>query len=103
MWAMIQNHCPFFYFMKYIILILATWRISSMLTSDSEAGPFNTLDGIRHYGRKLSDAFYCLWCMSIWIGLIITIAYLYQPNYTIWIMLPFALSAGAIAMDKWNG
>lgn len=80
-----------------LILILATWRISSLLTN--EDGPYKILVRL----RKLTKAFDCLWCMSIWVGLLITGLYWYKPGLVTLLCLPFALSAGGIAWEKWNG
>lgn len=96
-----------------IILILATWRISSLFVN--EDGPFDmfarlrALVGIRY--NELSNAystnvlaglFNCLWCFSVWVGLALMISYSQYPNQTILVCLPFALSAGAIMVDKWT-
>jgi hypothetical protein len=80
-----------------LILILATWRISSLLTN--EEGPFEILSRL----RKLTGAFDCLWCMSIWTGVFITGLYWYSSGLATLLCLPFALSAGAVAWEKWNG
>lgn len=76
-----------------IILIAATWRISSLLAQ--EAGPFGILTKIRFLD--------CVWCWSFWWGLAFALLYKYLPDVTFWIALPLALSAGAIAWDKHNG
>jgi hypothetical protein len=89
--------------LHFLILGLATWRISSLLTNDSEHGPFGTLSFIRKYGRRLSEVFECLWCCSIWIGVILTVAYYYVPVYTAWLCMPLAFSALAIAWERING
>lgn len=86
-----------------IILGLATWRLSSLLTNDNEEGPFGLLIRTREFGRKITSAFDCLWCMSIWIGLVIILLYWAIPDYTIWICLPLALSAIAIGWERVNG
>lgn len=96
-----------------LILILATWRISSLLVNEN--GPFDWFDrfryaiGVRHndsgvsYGTNvLGDLFSCVWCFSIWLGFILMISYVFYPNQTILACLPFALSAGAIALNRWN-
>lgn len=97
--------------MDIIILILATWRISSLLVD--ELGPFEMFDRIRYrlgvryndknipYARnELAELFTCIWCMSVWIGLLIAILYVTIPHYTTVLLMPFALSAGAIII-KW--
>lgn len=98
--------------LDFIILMLATWRISSLLIS--EAGPFKILEWFRYqigvrvdeysqtYGtNEFAELFTCIWCLSIWTGLALAIMYLNIPLYTTWLCLPFALSAGAVIIDKW--
>lgn len=81
-----------------ILLIMATWRISSLLTN--EDGPFDILVFFRAHG---GNVFECLFCVSVWIGILIAGLYWYSPGLATLLCLPFALSAGAIAWDKWNG
>ena len=96
--------------MNYLILALATWRISSMLTD--ELGPWDLLIKFRHligvrfdehsetYGTNvIAEAFTCVWCMSFWIGLAWTVAFYYNPH-SVRLALPFALSAGAIIIEE---
>jgi len=78
-----------------LILSLATWRISSLLTQ--EDGPYQILLTI----RLKTQLFDCVWCMSVWVGLIISAGWLWQP-LTMWLCLPFALSAIAIMIDRWS-
>lgn len=84
-----------------LILIMATWRISSLLVN--EEGPFGALAELRFIVSKFSEVLSCLWCASIWVALAIAICYAWWPQMTTLVMLPFALSTGAIAWDKHNG
>jgi hypothetical protein len=92
-----------------IILIFATWRISSLLAK--EKGPwdifekFRTLLGVvwdvqsKPEGTTmLSKMIVCIWCNSIWTGGIWAISYFISP-LVIWIALPFALSGGAVLIE----
>jgi len=79
-----------------IILSLAVWRISSLLVQ--EDGPYQVLLTIRNY-TKLFD---CIWCMSVWVGISITVFWVLMPEYAIILALPFALSAVAIMFDRWS-
>lgn len=96
----------------FIIAILATWRLSAMLSY--EAGLFNIfewsreLTGIVHddEGNKIAvpETFFaklldCVWCISVWIGLGIAIVWWVNPVWVI-VFLPFALSTGAIIIEK---
>lgn len=103
---------PFFYFMDYLILTLATWRISSLLIS--EHGPWHIFErlralvGVQYHpetferiaSSMLSEMFTCIWCMSVWVGILLTVAYYLLPQVTIWLMLPLALSTAALAINR---
>ena len=98
-----------------IVLSLAAWRIANLIVDDSEDGPFDVLIKIRHLlgirydskGRMLSvdqppvyrelgRAASCMMCLSLWIGLLLT---LIPSDFRI-ILLPFAISAGALLINK---
>lgn len=96
----------------FLIRVLATWRISNMLVS--EEGPvalfirLRRLVGVRvdEKGRsyvvgeegavlqpEIGKAMTCIWCLSPWVGLVVA---LLPANW----LLPFALSAGALLVNK---
>jgi len=95
------------------VLLLTTWRVSAMLSY--EAGPWDlflrlraTL-GIEHDAdgavtgfpmRLLPRLFSCVWCLSIWVGAIFAVSYWLAPDICRWLALPFALSAGAIIVER---
>ena len=94
-----------------LILILATWRLSSLLAD--EAGPWDvftylrTLAGVRYddvgqpYGSNvLARGIMCVFCVSVWVGVGWASLYYVAPNMTFWVGLPFALSAGAILVSE---
>jgi len=96
--------------MDTIILILATYRLTLMF--HSENGPWNTFQSFRNWSgvyldennkmvgtNVLSNALSCYYCFSVWIAIILSI--LYWHNLT-WLMLPFALSGGAIIAREHN-
>ena len=100
--------------MEVIVLALATWRLSSLLTA--EEGPFGVFTKVRHligvrydehgqpYGKnQLAAGVACLWCCSMWVGIMLAVLfYLWYDSF--WLSLPFALSAVAIAWERWvNG
>lgn len=98
--------------MDIIILILTTWRISSLLVD--EGGPFDLFGRLRYllgvryhnidssaYGENVvSEALSCIWCTSFWVGLVLAICYWTIPVYTTWLCLPLALSGGAIIFSE---
>lgn len=79
----------------FIILSLATFRISRLLTVDV------IFDDIRNkiwekrppHTHKIGYLFTCTWCMSIWVASLITICYTIIPVATALICIPFAMSA----------
>lgn len=96
--------------MDYLILALATWRISSLLVT--EAGPMDIFERMRHqlgvrydnnsekYGTNaLSEMLICVWCTSVWVAVLWVTLYALWPKRTKQIALPLALSAGAILVE----
>lgn len=93
--------------MHYLILAMATWRLSSLLVN--EDGPADIFKHLRAFvgvqdadeqPHALAGAFVCIWCMSVWTGALLGLAWLAWPAQTMWAALPLALSAAAIAMDR---
>jgi hypothetical protein len=97
---------------EFVVLGLATWRIASLLVD--EPGPFRMfirlreLVGITHdmddNVAVIPDGFLpemlsCLWCSSIWVGVVCVTIYMLFPLVSFYLALPFALSALAI---KWH-
>lgn len=85
---------------------LATWRISNILTAEKIAEPLREQFGIVDMegyvdapDTFLAGVFSCLWCMSVWVGLAVTLILLLVPEA----LLPFALSTIAIMVDRYNG
>ena len=102
--------------MTLIIYILATYRLSFMLVE--EDGPFDIFYRIRtrlgieweldekgNMKLVVDEGFFigvfsCVLCMSVWIGILITIGHYLSHDIAFALSLPFALSAGAILIDK---
>lgn len=97
----------------FIILALATWRMASLLSKES--GPFDIflklrkVLGIVHDDDKnvamIPETFFaqvisCVWCNSIYIGIFWTILFVSLGDLVLLLALPFALSAGAIVVEK---
>ena len=98
--------------MNYLILALATWRISSLLAN--EAGPYDIFERSRkcagtYYDEysnpqgknELAKMLICLWCNSIWIGLVLAVGYWLLGDFVVWLSLPLALSTITILIDEW--
>ena len=99
-------------FVTLLIVGLATWRLSSLLAK--EAGPFDILVKIRHkvgvrystappydiYGTNtVAKGIICIWCNSVWVGMVFTIAVIIYPNAVL-VLLPLTISAIAIWFDE---
>lgn len=100
---------------QLIVLTLATWRIASLLSN--ERGPFDVfvrirgMTGITHDENKkiwiVPDDFFalvvsCVWCNSVYIATFWVAMYYFFSIFAFWGALPFALSAGAIFLSRYN-
>ncbi len=97
-----------------VILMFATWRLSSLLVDPEDDGPwemfgkFRHLLGVRHddetglfYGTNVvAQALMCVYCTSIWVGIAIVASYIFFPSIVTMASLPLALSAGAIVLER---
>lgn len=101
---------------EIVVLILATWRLASLLAN--EEGPCQVFEKIRHlmgvrytdekdknsdrYGlNQLARLILCPWCSSVWIGGVWTVLFFLSQLVTFYLALPFALSAGAVLLHEW--
>jgi hypothetical protein len=94
--------------MTYLLLALATWRISSLLVH--EEGPFRIFERLRRRVGLMNDVeipdgflpgvLSCVWCASLWVGAGWALVWLLVPDVVQWLSLPFALSALAICFEK---
>lgn len=101
----------------FVVLALATYRITSLLIQ--ERGPYDMFGklrakvGIRYdansfpyvlYGNgwktEVAEVFLCAWCMSMWVGIAITLLFMEWPRLIFGAMLPFALSAISILIQE---
>lgn len=96
---------PFFWL---IAGILATWRITNIVQREEIASPIRKAVGIyepdgedpEHWiypDNFIGKVFFCFWCMSVWQATLVTLAIFIFPP----LIIPFALSAGAIAFKRW--
>ncbi len=93
-----------------LILSLATWRLTSLLSNEDGPGDvfakIRSKLGVRYdaqsksYGTNIiAEAVACCWCFSVWTAAFWTALYLvWSPS--IYLALPFALSAGAIIIEE---
>jgi len=87
--------------MYFLIMSLATWRLSSLLAAES--GPAGVFNSIRELAKSISHNLYegmtCIWCNSIWIAFVLATLRLLAGDVILAIALPFALSACAIVLE----
>lgn len=94
--------------MHYLILALATWRLSNLLVNEDGPGDMfahlRNLAGVQDNAdvqpNAVAGAFVCIWCMSVWVGVLFGVMWQAWPGAIMWLALPLALSAAVIAMDK---
>jgi len=104
--------------LNLLILSAAVWRISFLLVE--EDGPFDVFDrlrklaGIRYdingeriyisdaplWRLSLAEVFNCIYCMSVWVGILFAILYYSSEFLAVALTVPFALSTGAIAINR---
>jgi hypothetical protein len=82
--------------LRLLRLILATWRITSLLVQ--EAGPYHIFARLRdqHRDNEFGKALQCIWCTSVWVAVLMVILDRYCPV----LVDIFAVSTGAILVDK---
>lgn len=97
--------------MTLLILTLATWRLTTLLVN--EAGPFDVFERLRYaagvryderserYGTNVvARGLICVWCVSVWVGALLALGQWLAPGVVGWLALPFALSAGALVVER---
>ncbi len=100
--------------MDIVLMILATWRISSLIANEDGPryifawfrGQLGIEEELNDKGiivRVVPDRFApqmisCVWCISMWIG---AVFFLLPPPLAQSIALPFAFSTGAIIIDNY--
>jgi hypothetical protein len=90
----------------FFYLSLAAWRLASLIAN--EDGPWMIFQRLRKHAEQwcnryrfcrelgLYDLVSCEWCNSIWIGLGLTLLYLWIGDTIFYVALPLALSTVAI-------
>lgn len=75
-----------------LLLVLATWRISYMLTLES--GPLGVFERLRKlpHGGLLT----CIFCLSVWMAALMVGVFQVVPV----VVYALAISAGALIVDK---
>jgi len=57
--------------LQFVIYSLVVWRISSLLVN--EDGPYKIFEYIRNHAQVHTDVLNCVWCTSIWIGVLVAL------------------------------
>lgn len=90
----------------FFYLGLAAWRLASLLAN--EDGPWMMFKRLRQQAERwcnkyrfcrelgLHDLVACEWCNSVWIGIVLTVLYLWLGESILYLALPLALSTVAI-------
>lgn len=90
----------------FFYLALAAWRLASLLAN--EDGPWYMFKRLRQLAERwcnkyrfcrelgLHELITCEWCNSVWIGIGLTVLYLWIGEAILYLALPFALSTVAI-------
>lgn len=82
------------------------WHIRSLLGVREEKRSKITPDGQTwEWIETVADNVFgqmimCIWCNSFWVGVVFTLAYAWNAEYTIMAALPFAVSAFSIGFSK---
>lgn len=90
-----------------VVGLLATWRITSIIQTEGIFSWFRRKLGVQEFSDDpdywiypenfIGSLLRCFWCGSVWVGLVVSAVVLIYPL----VLLPFALSAGAIAIKIW--
>jgi hypothetical protein len=95
-------------FTIFIYLALAAWRLASLVAN--EDGPWMMFKRIRQRAEQWCDQYKfcrelglyelvtCEWCSSVWIGIGLTLLYLWKGETIYYLSLPFALSTVVIVI-----
>ncbi len=97
-------------FNTFFYLSLAAWRLASLIAN--EDGPWMMFKRFRQLAERwcqnyrfcrelnLYELVECEWCNSIWIGMVLTILYLWLGETILYLALPLALSTVVIIIKQ---
>lgn len=116
---MLWLHIPDWF--SFVIGCLATFRLTSIIQREKIAAPFRRLFGViegegdtfyfvrDEYTIIYPDNFFghlleCFWCVSVWVGLFVTLYICLLPEFPfLLLLLPFAFSAVAMLLRELSG
>ena len=103
----------------FLIIVLVTYRLTLLI--NKEAGPFDMFGKFRarigikfdqysnpYATNQFAEMILCPYCLSVWIGIGVTIltvaAHVLGVDIILfYVLLPFALSGFAVFLFKWAG
>lgn len=89
-----------------VIMMLATWRLTNLLVI--ETGPGAVLEKARSLARwilgdgdgSLYQLMNCHYCMSVWVGTLVSMVYLFAPLPSLVIAMPLAISGASCFLQQ---
>jgi hypothetical protein len=86
----------------FIILALAAYRVTHLITTDAIADGFRTRVWKRFPEHtKIGYLITCNWCTGFWVSLILVLAFLILPQVTFVVSLIMALSGAVGLLSAW--
>jgi hypothetical protein len=80
--------------LTYVILVLAAYRVTRLITTDTIAEGFrNWVWSRQDPGTKIGYLISCNWCTGFWVSLVFVFGYLLVPNVTFVVSLVLSTSA----------
>jgi hypothetical protein len=87
--------------MTFLLYSLATWRISSLLCNeDGPADIFKRLRAAVCASPFLRDLLGCVWCTSVWVGLVFALIGLDAP-LLVRVAAGFSFSTVSVILQRW--
>ncbi len=78
------------------LAVLAVYRITRLITTDVIANtPREWIEEHTTPGGYIDEFLHCTWCVSFWIGILVTVLVAVAPGLSPWLLLPWAASAVA--------
>lgn len=81
---------------NFLLFALATWRLSYLLVH--EDGPRNLLQNVRDWLGNYTEVLECVWCTSVWMGLLVSLFNVSLSVYSVVLVIPFALAYSAMSI-----
>lgn len=93
----------------FLIMGLAVWRTANMLVYDEGPGDiFGKLRKImvreqdQDKPGSLSQGYQCVYCVSVWLALVVFMGYALYPFVTLYICIPLALAGFSALLQQFT-